>query len=278
MSSSATQPSAGAFDGLVIRWDRTIVFLLGAVSLALALLTGLLAALTPVTWPWPVFLLLLGLGSLASLRYVAAGDRAVRQGRAVGGARAESAQDIALEDSQAHRPESAGRLFDNEQHVALETRAREEQDRADLDLPEDQSFLADLLFQDEAPGAAEMSESAPIAQQAAPARAEDRARRVVVERRTALTQEELRAAALRVAEESAAAPAGRTWDPVPVPRPTYTRAAVAPREAPQPLQAPVAPVASSTSLHQAAQAPVEQAPAAQSPAIDLDDVLSRRRA
>ena len=76
MPSSDTQPSGGVFDGLVIRWDRTSVFLLGVVTLTLAVVLGILSPFTAVAWPWPVFLLLLGAGSIAALVYVADQERA----------------------------------------------------------------------------------------------------------------------------------------------------------------------------------------------------------
>lgn len=288
MPSSDTQPSAGAFDGLVIRWDRTSVFLLGAVSLALALLLGLLAPFTAVTWPWPVFLLLLGAGSFAALVYVSdqqrpamasAGSSAGRAAPAGGAVASSAASDAAAE---LDRTPSQDALFDNEQHVARESQRREQRDRMDLDLPEDQEFLDDLRFEDEEDGdAAAQVRRAPAAQYVPPRADLQRssARPGIASRPAAgqlvPTHEELRAVARRVAEQSAQG-RGQSWEPVAVPKPTYARTAPAHRPAPEPLQAPVAPRASGKSLQEAAQAPQPQKPAAAS--IDLDDVLSRRRA
>lgn len=248
MPSSKTQRSAGAFDGLTIKWGRVLVFVLGGVSLALAILTGLLAPFTAVTWPWPVFLVLLGAGCLVSLRYLAVRDRAAASPGSV--ASAETATVTAQE-----RP-----LFDHEQLVARDTERREVQQRNDLDLPGDQQFLDDLVFDDEQPGRE---------QQPAPA----------VAGHDTLTQEELRAEARRVARRSVAAESagGSTWEPVPVPKPTYARAAVAHRESPEALTVPTVPAATSQTLEQAARAPQAQ-PEPQPGRIDLDDVLSRRRA
>ncbi len=90
----------------------------------------------------------------------------------------------------------------------------------------------------------------------------------------AFTVEELRAEALRVARESAPAAAARTWEPVPVPRPTYAEAPVVQRPEPEPLPVPEQPAARSASLKDAVRTGEEQRRAA----LDLDDVLKRRRA
>ena len=121
MPSSDTQPSAGVFDGLAIRWDRTSVFLLGAVSLALAVVLGLLTPFTAVTWPWPVFLLLLGMGSIAGLVYVAGQERAAAPavGTSVRSARSALGSEAAVEGQPEQAEAQDQALFDNEQHVAL---------------------------------------------------------------------------------------------------------------------------------------------------------------
>lgn len=281
MPSSDTQPSAGVFDGLAIRWDRTSVFLLGAVSLALAVVLGLLAPFTAVTWPWPVFLLLLGTGSIAALVYVADQERAAAPAAStsVRSARSALGAEAAVE-GQTGRAEAQDRaLFDNEQHVAREAERREQADRRDLDLPEDQEFLDDLRFEDEEQDAVRSSTAAPYV----PPRADlqrSAARPAGVRTQAAgqlvPTHEELRAVARRVAQESSQ-DRGQTWEPVAVPKPTYARVAVAPRPAVEPMQAPAAPKSSGRPLREAAQAPQPQT---ERPgvSIDLDDVLSRRRA
>lgn len=282
MPSSDTQPSAGVFDGLAIRWDRTSVFLLGAGSLALAVVLGLLTPFTAVTWPWPVFLLLLGTGSIAALVYVADQERAAAPAAGTSVRSALGAE--AAVEGQPEQAEAQDRaLFDNEQHVAREAERREQADRQDLDLPEDQEFLDDLRFEDEeqdagrsvvrsstaapyVPPCADLQRSA-----ARPAGVRTQAAGQLVP-----THEELRAAARRVAEKSSQG-RGETWEPVAVPKPTYARVAVASRAAVEPMQAPAAPKTSGRPLREAAQAPQPQTerPGA---SIDLDDVLSRRRA
>lgn len=88
----------------------------------------------------------------------------------------------------------------------------------------------------------------------------------------AFTVEELRAEALKVAR--AADGEQRTWEPVPVPRPTYAQAPVVRRPEPEPLQVPERPAARSTTLKDAARAGADDGRSA----LDLDDVLRRRRA
>lgn len=285
MPSSDTQPSAGVFDGLAIRWDRASVFLVGAVSLALALVLGLLSPFTAVTWPWPVFLLLLGSGSIAALVYVADQERAAAPAAGISSHAAASpvAAEGLREDPSDQAAEQDRALFDNEQHVARETERREQADRRELDLPEDQDFLDDLRFEDEEQGARQGAVRPSTATPYVPPRADLQrpAARPAGVRTPAAgglvpTHEELRAVARRVAQESSQ-DRGQTWEPVAVPKPTYARVAVAPRPAVEPMQAPAAPKSSGRPLREAAQAPQPQTerPAA---SIDLDDVLSRRRA
>ncbi|WP_374229698.1 hypothetical protein [Kocuria sp. LUK] len=88
----------------------------------------------------------------------------------------------------------------------------------------------------------------------------------------AFTVEELRAEALKVAR--AADGEQRTWEPVPVPRPTYAQAPVVHRPEPEPLQVPERPAARSSTLKDAARAGADDGRST----LDLDDVLRRRRA
>lgn len=268
MAISATKKVHTAFEGLNIKWDRTIIFLLGCAALFLAIITGILAPLTvAVTWPWPVFLVLLGAGSIAALRYLAVQERRERAAGVTGGTATGS---VAPTETSARAA-----VFNNEAHVAQESVRREQQQRADLDLPEDQAFLDDLRFAEDS---AENRYSLPTAEQAPqelPEQLTDADLEVAAPAKVARdipTHEELVAAARQVAAQSA----GRTWDPVPVSKPTYERTAVAHRETPKALEVPKAPVAQrGQSLKDAAKAP---APAAKTPGINVDDVLNRRRA
>ena len=65
---------------LRIRRDRAVILLAGCAALLAALVTAVVAPFSAaVSWPWPVFLLLLGIGSVLSLRYLAVQDRAARR-------------------------------------------------------------------------------------------------------------------------------------------------------------------------------------------------------
>jgi hypothetical protein len=113
----------------------------------------------------------------------------------------------------------------------------------------------------------------------------------------ALTAQELRQAALAEAAASGdtsvrLSPAGSSWEPVEVPKPTYVEAPKAERAAPGPLDLPEAPKAvGKPSLKQGLSQGAGRAPAAEAPAMsdaqpgkgqsalsNLDDVLQRRRA
>lgn len=219
-------PGDGA---LHIRRDRAGILLAGCAALLAALVTAVVAPFSvAVSWPWPVFLLLLGIGSVLALRYLAVQDRAAR--RAARPAVRATAADP-------HAPREDVALFDNEHAVAEEVREQSRRSAEELDLPAEEE-------QPQAP---------------APA---------------AFTVEELRAEALRVARESAGTSGSRTWEPVPVPRPTYAEAPVVQRPEPEPLPVPEQPAARSASLRDAVRTGEERGRAA----LDLDDVLKRRRA
>ncbi|RKQ37204.1 hypothetical protein C1C97_004520 [Kocuria tytonis] len=85
---------------------------------------------------------------------------------------------------------------------------------------------------------------------------------------------ELRAMALQVARGSGSeGSSAATWEPVPVPKPLYSQAPVVPRREPEPLQVPTRPAAKSASLKDAVRVGERE-----SAAMNLDDVLKRRRA
>ncbi|MFI7493199.1 hypothetical protein ACH9D2_00510 [Kocuria sp. M4R2S49] len=223
------EPGRSGAGTLHIKRDRAGILLTGGAALLAALVTAVVAPFSAaVSWPWPVFLLLLGIGSVLALRYLAVQDRAARRS---------SRPASRAPEEELHAPREDVALFDNEHAVAQEVREQSRRTDEDLDLP-----------------AAEEQPSSP-----APA---------------AFTVEELRAEALRVARESAAAAPGRTWEPVAVPRPTYAEAPVVQRPEPEPLAVPEQPTARSTSLKDAVRTGEEQGRAA----LDLDDVLKRRRA
>jgi hypothetical protein len=222
-------PGRSGTGALHLKRDRAVILLAGTAALLAALVTAVVAPFsTAVSWPWPVFLLLLGTGSVLALRYLAVQDRAARRA---------SRPAARAPEEEPHAPREDVALFDNEHAVAEEVREQSRRAAEDLDLP------------------------VPEEQPRMPAPA-------------AFTVEELRAEALRVARESAPAAAARTWEPVPVPRPTYAEAPVVQRPAPEPLPVPEQPAARSASLKDAVRTGEEQGRAA----LDLDDVLKRRRA
>lgn len=273
MAISATKKVGSAFEGLNIKWDRTIIFLLGCVALFLAIITGILAPLTvAVTWPWPVFLILVGAGSIAALRYLAVQERREQHAAVTGG----TATDSVVGDD---RAASRKAVFNNEEHVAVESVRRQQQQLENLDLPEDQAFLDNLRFEEDVEG---VDYRVPVAQQPSaelPEQVDDDelvTAPAATVARAVPTHQELVAEAKKVAERSARG-TGSTWEPVPVSKPTYARTAVVHREAPKALTVPSTPVAErGQSLKQAAQAPRPAESASAS--INLDDVLNRRRA
>ncbi|KMK74129.1 hypothetical protein ACJ65_01250 [Kocuria rhizophila] len=124
MDTSAHAPSAitvrrGSVAGLRIKWDRTIVFLTGAALVLAAVLTGIAAPFTAVTWAVPVVLLLLGAGCVAGLRYLAVTDRA-----------GVSAQAATRQTAPAQHA-----IFDNEDQARQDREEQELQADAALDLP-----------------------------------------------------------------------------------------------------------------------------------------------
>lgn len=236
-TTDTVSPSAGTArrpGTLRVRRGRAGLFLAGCTALLAALLTAVVAPFSAaVSWPWPVFLLLLAVGSVLALRYLAVQDRAARRGAAP----------VPAATVDPHAPRGDVALFDNEDG-ALEQFPAEQLPGERLPAAHDDP--ADDL---DLPAEHEQPRVPP-----------------------AFTVEELRAEALRVARESA--DPGRTWEPVPVPRPTYAEAPVVERPAPEPLPVPEQPASSSSSLKDAVRTGEERGRAA----LDLDDVLKRRRA
>ncbi|MFC8923214.1 hypothetical protein [Cellulosimicrobium sp. NPDC057127] len=77
-------------------------------------------------------------------------------------------------------------------------------------------------------------------------------------------------------------PSGRAWDPVPVPRPTYTMKPSAPRREPAPLPqdepaAAAAPVVTAPVTPERAEGDVQK-PRTETLGLDLNEILARRRA
>lgn len=221
-SSAPSRPVTGS---LRIRWDRTGIFLAGCAALFAALVTAVVAPFSvAVAWPWPVFLGLLGAGSVLALRYLAVQEHTARR----------RARPAPVRPADPHAPREDVSLFDHEEAAPQRAAHAAQPAQQELDLPAEHE------------------------QPVAPA----------------FTVEELRAEALRVAREAGAATPDRTWEPVPVPKPTYAAAPVVERPEPEPLPVPEQPAATSATLKEAVRTGDERGRAA----LDLDDVLKRRRA
>lgn len=223
----STAATRGTLAGLRIRWDRTLIFLAGALLLLTALITLVAAPFTAVSWAVPAVLALLGAGCVAGLRYLAIEDHRARRAPRPAAAPAPPAQQKLFDNEDEARQEESGRQRDA--HAAPET-------LGDTHLPGER-----------------LAEPAP---------------------EPAYTVAELRAEALRVARSSAGSgSSAATWEPVPVPKPLYTQAPVVQRREPEPLRVPQRPAARSASLKDAVQAGSREPDA-----LNLDDVLKRRRA
>lgn len=220
-----TGTARGPLAGLRIRWDRTIIFLAGAMLLLTALITGLMAPFTAVSWAVPAMMTLLGLGCIGGLRYLAVEER--------------REPTVARHRAPVITQPSEQKLFDNEDEARQKQQHRERRATAALDLPE----------------------------------GEDRPQEETAPREPVYTVDELRAEALKVARSSAPSFRKDTWQPVPVPKPMYTQAAVVQPREPEPLPVPQRPAARSSTLRDAV-----EAGSTDSAALNLDDVLKRRRA
>ena len=231
-SAASSAPATGS--GL--RRGRVGVALGALACLALGLIGLVLAPFTALTWPLPAFLLILGLGCLAGLRWLALTERTRTTVRTRPVREVEDLPTGTASDAGASRPS-----------------ARTAAEPFDLQSGEARSAAPAEATRETASG--------PTPSGAAASSDEDaRAQR-----------EMLREQARRVAAgHGDFVPRDATWEPVAVPRPTYMDAPEAQRPAPAPLSQPAAPRSTTRSL--------AEAEAKGRGALDLDDVLTRRRA
>ncbi|WP_129656375.1 hypothetical protein [Rothia halotolerans] len=293
-----------------IRWGRTAIALAGLLGLLGAALTAVLSPFTGIGWPLPVFLVIVGIGALASLRYLALSDREALR---AGGTTSRSAAPASSSASAATASRPAVRAGEGTAGRASSRSASEARASG-----RSEATGRSASARTEAPERQAPSVSAPARAAGAPARPSARgssaapaagrrasadvvapasgALRSAPRRPTAATPQprlydrapqaptgesrgeaprnglaELRAQAKRSAARPSEAfrATGSTWDPVEVPKPTYVDAPEAHRERPEPLTPPAEPEAHSKSLEEASR---------RARPIDLDDVLSRRRA
>ena len=254
-SGTAPADSPAAPGSFRIRYVPAAIALLAVASLAGAITTTVLLALSMVPYVWPLALTATTVVSLGVLRALAVRRRRQRR---VSAARARTAAPTTASATDAGsasdvaRPakEGATRPFDAQGQPGVAPDAAM--------LPGAGLTAAELR-------AAALAEAA---HPAVPARA-DGAEASVAMRSTI--------------------PQGQ-WDPIQIPKPTYVGAAKAERAAPEPLTPPAEPKPSSkTPLKAAAVAPVvadaglstpkaEKTMSAEGQKINLDDVLQRRRA
>lgn len=231
-SAASSAPATGS--GL--RRGRVGVALGALACLALGLIGLVLAPFTALTWPLPAFLLILGLGALAGLRWLALTERTRTAGRTRPVREVEDLPTGTSSDAGASCPS-----------------ARTAAEPFDLQSGEARGAAPAEATREAASGP---TPSSAAASSAADARAQ---------------REMLREQARRVAAgHGEFVPCDATWEPVAVPRPTYMDAPEAQRPAPAPLSQPAAPRSTTRSL--------AEAEAKGRGALDLDDVLTRRRA
>lgn len=262
---AATAP-AGRNAAPRIRWGRTCTALIGVAAILCGLVTVILAPLTAISWTLPVFLLVVGVGAFAGLRYLALADRQqarrpaarrVEEDRASEWAEESEERDLPVATASSEGPVIKGRrdVFDAQAGAASHEEIK--------------------AFQ--APASQASFDAAPSAQAAGTsleAEEYDHSQDVPFVQEPGLDIETLREQARRVAAGKPVAftPATSEWSPVEVPRPTYIDAPEVHRSAPEPVEVPQAPKSTSSTLTEAASKGTNDS------RLNLDDVLSRRRA
>jgi hypothetical protein len=298
-----------------IRVGRTATAVVGLLAILVGIVTAIAAPFTAIAWPVPVFLLLVGVGAFGGLRYLALADRGLlgsaRPGRstssATEGRNAESSRsrgetlsseaplttagsDPSSADVAALSPESApARGQENQRPAESEARpeptARSaEQDESTeragqapdvggegLVVRRPRNFLDDGGAQTGSAASREPEVQAP-SDSASPIATVDEVPFVDDNGREGMDIEYLREQARRVAAGKPVAftPVVSEWSPVEVPKPTYVDAPEVRRETPDPIEVPEEPKSSSSTLEEAARKGDS--------VLNLDDVLSRRRA
>lgn len=236
--SSAPVEPAPFRQNLRLRWGRLAIFGVGALALLASLVTGILAAVTALTFVTPVLLLMLGVGCLVALRVLALRDRDRR--------RASTALKVEL-SKKLHQPEHLTSPSPGDKAPSPEvTKAVEQPQRVVPELPARAKATLPISHAAKALRRAR-TQHQPLP---APAPAEPLAESAT-DAPTRLRMDE-------------ALPDTR-WAVTEVPRPTYLDAPVAQRALVEPLEAPQAPQSNSKTLAEAA-------------GMNLDDVLRRRRA
>lgn len=298
-----------------IRVGRTAAAVVGLLAIVIGIVTAVAAPFTAIAWPVPVFLLLVGLGAFGGLRYLALADRGlmgsgrptrstsfVAEGRNAESLRSHS-ETLPQEAPSTTAPSDAGSadvaalsrgvdqasVNESQRHEESGTRTEPTATSAEhgrsadhggqslhvggegLVVKRPRNFLDDGAAQ---AGSVEPRETETQAQSdtASPIATVDEVPYVDDNGMEGMDIEYLREQARRVAAGKPVAftPVVSEWSPVEVPKPTYVDAPEIRRETPDPIEVPEEPKSSSSTLEEAARKGDS--------VLNLDDVLSRRRA
>lgn len=259
---------------LKIRWGRLSVAAIGALALLGAPVFLVLAVLTPMSWWWPLASVLIAFGTLVTLRTWAVQERRQEAWkRAAEEVAAQHEQEEAETDEEseaatdasdaAAETEASDALNDAQESAETETSEQNtEQDVAEAEA-DHAPFDVDGGVDNGAEPAATDAETT------AEAEAESGATTEVEAAEEPSGSDE----AKRVAE---ATKAGKSWVPNKVPAPAYASKAEARREKAEPFQAEEKKPEEVTSIRKSERARAERE--RQQNALDLDDIMNRRRA
>lgn len=264
---------------LKIRWGRLGVAAIGALALVGAPVFLVLAALTPMSWWWPLASVLIAFGTLVTLRTWAVQERRQEAWkRAAEEVAAQHEQEAAETDEQSEvatdaseaAVEASDGLEDAQESAETETAEQNtKQDVAEAEV-DDVPFDVDGGVGSGAEPAATDAETTAEAETESEATAEAEAEEAAQgEQDEQLGSDE----AKRVAE---ATKAGKGWVPNKVPAPGYVSKAEARREKAEPFQAEEKKPEEVTSIRKSERARAERE--RQQNALDLDDIMNRRRA
>lgn len=265
---------------LKIRWGRLGVAAIGALALVGAPVFLVLAALTPMSWWWPLASVLIAFGTLVTLRTWAVQERRQEAWK-------RAAEEVAAQHEQeATEADEQSEVATDALEAAAETEATEElddaQESADAETAEQNTEQAVAEAEaDDAPfdvdggvdGGAEPAATDADAETDAETEATAEAEAEVGAEAEAAEEASGSDEAKRVAE---ATKAGKGWVPNKVPAPGYVSKAEARREKAEPFQAEEKKPEEVTSIRKSERARAERE--RQQDALDLDDIMNRRRA
>ena len=265
---------------LKIRWGRLSVAAIGALALVGAPVFLVLAALTPMSWWWPLASVLIAFGTLVTLRTWAVQERRQEAWkRAAEEVAAQHEQEAAETDEQseaatdaseaAAETEASGELDDAQESAETETAERNTEQAVAEAEADDAPFDVD----GDADGGAEPAATDADAETEAETESTAEAEAEVGAEAEAAEEASGSEEAKRVAE---ATKAGKGWVPSKVPAPGYASKAEARREKAEPFQAEEKKPEEVTSIRKSERARAERE--RHQNALDLDDIMNRRRA